>query len=494
MKERVVEAHGESFGEHTAQLGLIAYVCFAPHSIAAAQTGLSIAILGWLIRLVQERKVGIRRTPLDLSILLFFLWTVLSALFSEETRTSLLKLQTVAVFIVFYLTQSIIKRRTVMLMIVLLLVSCVVGTMGSVVDLVRGRGVVVAGIASDSPFHELLLGEGKVVWRINSTPVNSVDEIDNAIRSTPTGTRVLVGIIAERDQSVRPGFIVTEEMKARPSPSGLTGGGRTHLFRASAWTGHYEMFAEILQMSAQLALGLALANLRSRKARLSSLLAFAAYAVISVGVALTAMRTVIVALAIGSTVIVWRAARGRARLLITFALLAMLALGALTVALTRDERALLLQDASASLRLEVARVAFRRVWQHPIFGHGMDAVKEHWTEWGFPGKERVHTHSTPLQLAFERGLPALIFWLWIITAFWLFATRAEKMARNSDDLNRHGILLGATGALAGFFASSLVNYNFGDSEVALLFWWLMGLVVALAPDVSHRGTETQKEL
>jgi len=38
------------------------------------------------------------------------------------------------------------------------------------------------------------------------------------------------------------------------------------------------------------------------------------------------------------------------------------------------------------------------------------------------------------------------------------------------------------GALAGFFASSLVNYNFGDGEVALVFWWLLGIVVVLVPE------------
>jgi len=27
--------------------------------------------------------------------------------------------------------------------------------------------------------------------------------------------------------------------------------------------------------------------------------------------------------------------------------------------------------------------------------------------------------------------------------------------------------------------SSLVNYNFGDSEVALLLWWMMGVAVII---------------
>ena len=85
-----------------------------------------------------------------------------------------------------------------------------------------------------------------------------------------------------------------------------------------------------------------------------------------------------------------------------------------------------------------------------------------------------------MQIAFDRGLPAFFFWLWIVVAFWLLTTRAEKFVRDSSDTNREGILLGATGALAGFFASALVNYNFGAGIVALVFWWLMGVVVVLA--------------
>ena len=37
--------------------------------------------------------------------------------------------------------------------------------------------------------------------------------------------------------------------------------------------------------------------------------------------------------------------------------------------------------------------------------------------------------------------------------------------------------LGTLGALTGFLASSLVNYNYGDAEVAMLFWFLMGMAL-----------------
>jgi putative inorganic carbon (HCO3(-)) transporter len=207
-----------------------------------------------------------------------------------------------------------------------------------------------------------------------------------------------------------------------------------------------------------------------------------ASALLALGIALTAMRTVLVAFTLGACVLTIRAARGKARFLVTTALLLVLAVGAFIVWQTRPERALWLQDDSASLRLAVARVGVARIALHPVFGHGMDAMHLHWNEWGFPGKEMLGMHSTPLQLAFDRGLPALALWLWIMAAFWLLTTRAERAFRDSADTNRHGLLLGATGAIAGFFASSLVNYNFGDGEVALVFWWLMGIVVVLAQD------------
>jgi O-antigen ligase len=155
-----------------------------------------------------------------------------------------------------------------------------------------------------------------------------------------------------------------------------------------------------------------------------------------------------------------------------------LAFGAVVVWQTRDRSALLLGDSSSSLRSHVARVGLSRILIHPIFGHGMDAMQKHWTEWGFPGKDMLHLHSTPLQLAFDRGLPMLALWLWLMIAFWLFIARAERAASDLSDTHSYGILLGILGALTGFLASSLVNYNYGDAEVAMMFWFLMGIALS----------------
>ena len=459
------------------------YAIFAPHSIAGAEISLGIVGIGWITRLIITRRTGIRRSALDLPIWLFLGWTILSAVFSEEPGISLPKLQSTAVVLLFYLTRSILTHRTGILLAVLMIASGVAGVAGSVVDLVRGRGVMIEALSSESPFHELQMGAGDAVWRVNGKRIASVEEIDEAIRRSPAGKPLPISIIKKGEHGERPGFVVTNEMKARPTPSGIKSSGPTHRFRASAWTRHYETFSETLQILAQLALGFALAHLQRRESRRKYIyLALAATSLLVLGIALAAMRTTLVAFGIGAAVIVWRATRGRTRFIVATVIALMLAFGAFAIWRTRTAGALTLEDHSASLRWQVARVGLSRIMLHPVFGHGMDAVKNHWTEWGFPGTDLIHLHSTPLQVAFDRGLPALFFWLWLAGVCWLMATRAEKLFRGFTDANRHGLSLGATGAIAGFFASSLVNYNFGDAEVALVFWWLMGAVAVLSPN------------
>jgi O-antigen ligase len=209
-----------------------------------------------------------------------------------------------------------------------------------------------------------------------------------------------------------------------------------------------------MQMIALLALGLALAHLRNHGANKYFRVALVAALVLTMGLVFTAMRTVIVALVLGASLIAWRSLRGVYKLVFTFALFFVLAFGAVVVWQTRDDNSLLLGDPSSSLRMQVARVGLSRIPVHPIFGHGMDAMQLHWNEWGFPGKDMLHLHSTPLQLAFDRGLPALVLWMWMMILFWLTLARAERSAADLSDTNAYGILLGTLGALTGFLVSS----------------------------------------
>lgn len=482
-----------SLGQRLAIFGFVLYAAFAPHSIAGAEIALAIVVGGWLIRTLATRTLGLRHTKLDLPIWVFLIWTIVSAVLSVEPRISVAKLQSVCVLFLFYITQAIVTKRTAILLVCIMILSGVAGTLYSVYDLLRGRGVVVNAIATDSPLRQAHVEPGDAIWRINGRRVYTTFDIDQAIKATPPETKLTVSLISRGEHVERPGLVLNERMKQKDAPSGISGEGRSHRFRASGWTRHYETFSEILQILAQLALGLALAHLKNHGVNLRFKLAIAASAVLAIGIALTAMRTVLIAFTIGGCVIILRAARGKTRLAMAAALTLVLAFGAFVVWQTRAKDALALQDASVSLRLAVAKVGASRILLHPVFGHGMDAMHRHWNEWGFPGDQMLGLHSTPLQLAFDRGLPALLCWLWIMVVFWLITARSERKVCDSGDTNTYGVLLGATGAIAGFFSSSLVNYNFGDAEVALVFWWLMGIVVVLSEGRQRESVGRRQE-
>lgn len=469
-----------TLGQRTALVGLALYVAFAPHSVAASAIGVAVAGIGWLLKTVATGSLGLRRSKFDLIILLSLLWTIGSSLLSEEPRISLIKLRSSWCVFLFYLTRAIVTRRSALGLAALLILSGSAGALYSAFDLARGRGVVVQSLTPDSPFHRHGIQPSDTIWRIGRTRVYSVAEIDAVLRSIQTNEPLVVSIISQGENAERPGFAIAPAQQQQASPSGLTGSERSHRFRASGWTRHYVTFAEMLQMIAQLGLGLALAHLRNHGPNRLFRIAVAAVAVLTLGIVFTAMRTVVIAFAFGAAVIAWRSLRGAYKVAFTFALFFVLAFGAVVVWQTRARDALLLGDPSSSLRAEVARVGLSRVLIHPVFGHGMDAMKLHWNEWGFPGRDVIHLHSTPLQLAFDRGLPMLGLWLWMMIAFWVYIARGEKSARDFSDTNSHGLLLGILGALTGFLASSLVNYNYGDAEATMMFWFFMGLALVLA--------------
>ena len=74
----------------------------------------------------------------------------------------------------------------------------------------------------------------------------------------------------------------------------------------------------------------------------------------------------------------------------------------------------------------------------------------------------------------------LALWVWLMIAFLIHLWKASRKASELSDTNSFGMLLGTFGALVGFLVSSMVNYNYGDAEVAMMFWWLMGTSVAIS--------------
>jgi O-antigen ligase len=166
-------------------------------------------------------------------------------------------------------------------------------------------------------------------------------------------------------------------------------------------------------------------------------------------------------------------------------------------------------DQSTAWRETVWREGFQLLISKPrhlLVGVGVDSIKGHWREWGLFENGRLpvgHMHSNLLQIALERGVPALIVWLLLLCLYarmlWQLFRRMRSQntgAKVAEELRTSGngavlvwidrsawidggIVVGALGGLAGFFASGLVHYNWGDSEVVMVFYFIMGLSLAV---------------
>jgi O-antigen ligase len=127
--------------------------------------------------------------------------------------------------------------------------------------------------------------------------------------------------------------------------------------------------------------------------------------------------------------------------------------------------------------------------RHLLVGVGMDSIKAHWREWGLFDNGRLpmgHMHSDYLQIALERGLPALIAWLVLLVLYARMLWRLQRRLAKENWIER-GLVLGAFGGLIGFLISGVVHYNWGDSEVVMIFYLIMGLSLVVERQTRTTG-------
>ncbi len=471
-------------------LFLFLFAISLPHSIAAAQISLGVGIILWFARDAIMRRFHFARTPIDLPLLCFAGLTVLSSIFSVEPSISLPKMKGLLLFGTIYLLATNLRSRGVKLMVGLLIASSLLGVGFSLMEKMRGRGMVITTIDVDSPLSQSDLRPGDVIWMIGRHRVFSPEAAAAVIRRESTGKQLEIEALHAGDP-VPVKLMVTEELKAKSNPLGITASGRSRQFRASGFSRQFLTYAEQMQMLALLAYGGILTSLAARLRRkrksgswgwiqLYTLL----FALFGLALVLTASRAVIAA-AIGALLIV-SVSVGRRALMI--ALMAALVLGALSVYVigsARRQTATNFSDDSTTRRISYMRAGLRVIPQHPLLGVGMDSHKRHWQEWGFPGDYVTHTHSTPIQIAMDRGLPALGCYVWLIAAMILMAWRGYRRAKEESDLFAESLLLGAFGAVIGFSLSSLTNYNFGDSEALMLLLCVIGLASVASQPKKH---------
>jgi O-antigen ligase len=137
-----------------------------------------------------------------------------------------------------------------------------------------------------------------------------------------------------------------------------------------------------------------------------------------------------------------------------------------------------IKDPSNADRLAMAKSGWHIIKDDPLTGVGPDMIKEvypHYRVEGAVNQMNPHLHNVPLQIAAERGVPALIVWIWFIVTLARDFWRRRRLEQPS--LSNAGLA-----AIGAMLAAGLFEYNFGDSEFLMLFLVLVTLPYAYRPD------------
>ena len=255
--------------------------------------------------------------------------------------------------------------------------------------------------------------------------------------------------------------------------------------RVKGFMGHYMTQAGLLLLFCAVALGF-FVFYRKR----SRFLWGAAFLVACPALALTLTRSAWIGLGVAACVIL---ALYKPKLLAIVPVAAVLFyLGSPGEVKRRVESIFTTRGTSNEVRIEYARAGLKIIKKFPILGTGPNTVDMEFQlpKYGLSAEARnnVHLHNNILQIAAERGIPALLAWL---VFFALVMVDLSRIARSRDPAHEHAkpAAAGALAAAAALFVAGFFEYNFADSEITLLFLFLITL-----PFAQTAGSQTKQNI
>jgi hypothetical protein len=481
------------------------FVC-APHSIAASQISWLCGLLAWAARFAFRPRPTIFKTPLNLGFAAFLGWAIVSAVCSYAPDISLDRLRSVGLLFVFiFVVNNLRTKRAAVFLSFALIFSCTVGAIWTPVERLLGRGVEVSGISRESPLMKGLLvadsatnyiKDGDTIIRIGKKKISSPEQLVGEIEKNEVAQVVVYRpeyeyVLEIKRETLLGGNSALEKL-------GVRNWKKSHDWRSAGFYGHFTTYAEVLQLIAALALGILIAAFGGKEgisvSRKLKVLVAPALAVILIALLLTVTRASQAAFVTAALVMLIAGASRRTFIVLIVSALPLILAGLFFLQQTRNVSFYDTNDNSIKWRKTVYREGFDLATESPrhlLVGVGMDSIKRYAKDWHLfdDGKLPMgHFHSTPLQLAVERGMPALLIWLWILFLYGKtlrksLKARSQKLEVRSwkpESQIERGIMLGCFGSLIGFFTSGLVHYNLGDGEVAMIFYLLMGIGIFMA--------------
>lgn len=482
------------------------FVC-APHSIAASQISWLCGLLAWALRLAFRPRPAIFKTPLNLAFALFLGWAIVSAVCSYAPDISLDRLRSVGLMFVFiFVANNLRTKRAAIFLSFALTFSCTVGALWTPIERLLGRGVEVSGLSEQGPLKKGHLStnpvavgyikDGDTIIKIGKRKISSPEQLVGELEKNEVTQLTVYRSDYEYPFDVRRDDLLNGNTALEKL--GVQSWTKDHNWRSAGFYGHFTTYAEVLQLVAALVLGVLIVLFGSKAENPGGwkpkIFLSVALAAILLALLLTVTRASQAAFIVATFVMLLVGASRRVFIVLVISALPLILAGLFFLQQTRNVGFYDTNDESIKWRKTVYREGFNLATESPrhlLVGVGMDSIKRFAQDWHLFDNGRLpmgHFHSTPLQLAVERGMPSLLIWLWIL---WLYGNtlrknlktgrgKPEAGSRKLESLIERGIVLGCFGSLIGFFTSGLVHYNLGDGEVAMIFYILMGVGIFMA--------------
>ena len=130
-------------------------------------------------------------------------------------------------------------------------------------------------------------------------------------------------------------------------------------------------------------------------------------------------------------------------------------------------------------RLFLWETTWNMVRDYPLLGVGVgnyQRVQSEYFRESFPYEvTRSHSHNNLLQVTVERGIFGLLIFLWLWYLIVKKGLRTLFRPRQAGG-RQFALVLGCLAGVLGFFVDGMFQNNFGDTEVAILFWIMVGLI------------------
>jgi O-antigen ligase len=408
-------------------------------SIFATEILLVLGLLAFGARLVVGRA-RLQRTPLDGPLLAFCVWSLLSASFSTDPLVSHEHAKKLLLFALFYLALDTLSREAdrervlVAMFVGGLALSGLIATqhvlMGFDTLLARPRGFLGHYMSASA----LCMG----VMILAAARLASVRE---RLRLLPLDARILAALLAS--------LALVSAAQASGTFSVLA----------------TRLFVLVLVLTA---LGLALARGPWPAPTTATTLAALVLPVSAYAVFASQTRNAWLGAFVGLGVVgVLRAPRT----------LWLLTGAAALAVLAPSVSGRLAVDDSTRDRYYMWQAGLDMIVDKPVFGQGPGMILTTYPQYRWaeaPNPQAPHLHNNALQLAAERGLPCLVFWLW-----WVAAVLADAWRESRRPGPASWLAAGALAVLAAVLAAGLFEYNFGDSEVLMFVLLVSSLPYAL---------------